>query len=129
MRPKVFLFSCLTSILISPFILSAMIANFSWGLNFILYLFTIIPVFICGIACASINELIYAKVRRRGVYLIFESIVILVISLIGSFIMIGVISEGNAALSTDAFIFLGYGYICAINYQVSTHIYAKAYRF
>lgn len=125
MRPKVFLFACLTSIFISPFILSAMIANFSWGNLIIFWLFTIIPVFICGVACASINELIKARVKRRVAYLLFESTVILIASIIGSLVVLSVISGGNLTFSPDAFLFLGYGYVCALIFQISSHIYSK----
>ncbi|RIX60343.1 hypothetical protein D3P08_01900 [Paenibacillus nanensis] len=121
MKPIVFLYSCLTSIFISPFILTAVIANFSWVFILYSWLFTVIPVLVCGIACASINELIQKKVKRRGVYVLFESIVILAISLLGSLIAAASIFDGTP----DTPIFLGYGYICAVIYQISTHIYGR----
>lgn len=123
-NPKVYLCSCLTSLLISPVVFTAaFFAEFSFAI--FIGIISIIPIFVAGILAASINELLYAKIKHKYLYIFLESIVILLISIMGSVITLGVISEWRLldGFFPDGFIFIGYGYLCALIYQISTHVY------
>lgn len=130
-KKSVFIYSFITTIIVCPLIMVLLSGDPQLEGFLFFGVFTFFPVLLFGLPVAIMIYSFLKKINLKSKYmnLIFETVLYLSISILGTYLTMYFISEGNVAeegiFNKEGLFFILYGALCAFIFQISTHIFKR----